>query len=598
GKGPAEEPHPFQNMRFSTETSRGDVNDCILSPDGRYLAYVVAEQGQIGLFVRQVATGSDVPVIPLAKDRIEMPRFSPDGNYLFYLGRKPDAPLYRTLFRIASLGGTPEERAFDVDSRVSFSPDGKQFAFVRGFPQDGRTGIFVMDADGTNERELASVKSPEEIASGVEWSPDGKSIATLTVQPPPQSSSTLVLFDVKSGQRSDVTARKQAFYNGLAWMGDASAVVVTGNDLTMGFTRQAFLISVPGGQVRRVTNDFNQYDSPSVTASSDAIALIRGTYLANLWSVDPAGGANAQVTRATSSESSPWNFGTADGAVVYAALRDQALKLFVNPLPDGEPRVINTGPGHAIQIRSRARMVAFAKYNEGEQHLWCVGLDGSGLRQLTNFGGEDLLDISPDGRLVAFSRADSASGVWLVPTDGGEPRVVSRTAIKGVAAFSEDGNWLGYAEYDRSGGLIRTAYYKMTLATGEISPPLNAPPQAVILRWLPDQSGYCYSDRADPAGNIFRASFDGSEPVRMTDFKDMRITDFDFSPDGKQMAIVRWLGNTENVWVANADGSNPRQVTTFASQVIFGMRWMANPMRVIVTAGDAARDVVMIREFK
>jgi Tol biopolymer transport system component len=78
--------------------------------------------------VRQVATGSDVEVLPARDAALESPSFSPDGNYVFYLTRRPDSPNYRALFQVPSLGGTPRERAFDVDSRASFSPDGKQIA--------------------------------------------------------------------------------------------------------------------------------------------------------------------------------------------------------------------------------------------------------------------------------------------------------------------------------------------------------------------------------------------------------------------------------------------------------------------------------------
>src|SRR5262249_6253461 len=118
---------PYQSMRMSTQTSRGDVLDCVISPDGRFLAYLTGTGGRASLRVRQVATGSDVEVLP-ATEGLQSPSFSPDGNYLFYLAVKPDARLYHTLFQIPSLGGTPVERTFDVDSRVSFSPDGKRIA--------------------------------------------------------------------------------------------------------------------------------------------------------------------------------------------------------------------------------------------------------------------------------------------------------------------------------------------------------------------------------------------------------------------------------------------------------------------------------------
>src|SRR5262249_18214125 len=67
---------PFQNMRLTSETNRGDVTDCAISPDGRFLAYVAGRSGQATLRVRQVATGSDVEVLPMQEANIEFPCFT------------------------------------------------------------------------------------------------------------------------------------------------------------------------------------------------------------------------------------------------------------------------------------------------------------------------------------------------------------------------------------------------------------------------------------------------------------------------------------------------------------------------------------------
>ena len=131
GKPPA-----FQSMRMSTQTSRGDVIDT------RDLARRPLPRlpGRRGRAAPACACGRSRPgatsrCCPRRDATLESPSFSPDGNYLFYLTRKPENPNYRALFQVPSLGGTPQERAFDVDSRVTFSPDGKKIAFWRGVPQ-------------------------------------------------------------------------------------------------------------------------------------------------------------------------------------------------------------------------------------------------------------------------------------------------------------------------------------------------------------------------------------------------------------------------------------------------------------------------------
>src|SRR5688572_4815114 len=98
--------HPLANMRINSLTNRGDVTDCAVSPDGRFLAYVAGRGGRNTLRVRQVATGSDVEILPLQDAAMEFPGFTPDGNYIYFCKRKADAPNYRVLMSVPSLGGT------------------------------------------------------------------------------------------------------------------------------------------------------------------------------------------------------------------------------------------------------------------------------------------------------------------------------------------------------------------------------------------------------------------------------------------------------------------------------------------------------------
>jgi eukaryotic-like serine/threonine-protein kinase len=156
---------PFQTMRMSTQTSRGDVTEAALSLDGRYLAYLTGDVGKTSVRVRQVATGSDVEVVPSEEGLFEGLTFSPDGNYLFYLKRRRDAPNYRALMQVPSLGGASRERAFDVDSRASFAPDGKRVTFMRGVPQERKVDILVVDLDAGKERVLGSVAQPHGVSA-------------------------------------------------------------------------------------------------------------------------------------------------------------------------------------------------------------------------------------------------------------------------------------------------------------------------------------------------------------------------------------------------------------------------------------------------
>src|SRR4030095_10161887 len=74
----------LQGMKISVLMSRNDVNEAVLSADGRYLAYVTGSAQTTSLGVHQVRTGSDVGILPGQQGRIESISFSPDGDYLYY----------------------------------------------------------------------------------------------------------------------------------------------------------------------------------------------------------------------------------------------------------------------------------------------------------------------------------------------------------------------------------------------------------------------------------------------------------------------------------------------------------------------------------
>jgi hypothetical protein len=63
-----------------------------------------------------------------------------------------------------------------LDNSPSWSPDGKQIAFIRNVPVPGYNDVYVMNADGSNQRRLTqigSVSSPFRPT----WSPDGTKLA-------------------------------------------------------------------------------------------------------------------------------------------------------------------------------------------------------------------------------------------------------------------------------------------------------------------------------------------------------------------------------------------------------------------------------------
>src|SRR5215208_5427862 len=149
GQEPAKVAAPLQSMKITRLTDDGMARKAALSPDGRYVAYVLRDGGRESLRVRQVATSSDLIVVPSAESVYIGLTFSPDGDYLYYVtlstrnnqGALANMGESGTLYRVPVLGGASRRLLTGVDSPVTFSPDGGRFAFVRAGPERGESAL-------------------------------------------------------------------------------------------------------------------------------------------------------------------------------------------------------------------------------------------------------------------------------------------------------------------------------------------------------------------------------------------------------------------------------------------------------------------------
>jgi Tol biopolymer transport system component len=589
-------PAPFETMRMSTQTSRGDVFEASISPDGRYLGYLAGVTGRVSMRVRQVATGSDVEVLPTQDTGLEGPVFSADGNYLYYLARKPDNPQYRALFEVPSLGGSPRERVFDVDSRVTFSPDSKRIAFWRRVNAEKKSQLLLFDRDASRERLLASVDDPESYQGGPSWSPDGTTIAVALLKAAPEFKATIAFFDTTSGERRNFLELPSTVLNSVAWLADGRGLVASAQDLRRSINQQLYLIGHPDGRQQRVTNDFSRYVGVSVSGGEEAISAIRFTRLANLFVADAGGGASRQITATANPEESHFGIGVDGETVLYDGPRDQEVQVFAQPVSGGEPRALTSGAGLAVNPRAAGGVVVFDKLELTGIHVWSMGLDGGNMRQLTSGGGEQSVAISPDGRYAAFVPFDSVQTISLVAIASGQ--VTPLRNVQTSAGFSPDSSqfMVGSQETDAQ-GLARTVWKAIPVAGGPETATYRLRPTAFEPAWAPDGKGMTYRDRADPAWNVFRQDAKGGEPVPVTRFTEGRTTGYQWSPDGSRIATIRRTDEGASVWVTGRDGSRPVQVTGLPSDV-FIVRWLPDGKRLVISAGKLSRDAILIRKFR
>jgi Tol biopolymer transport system component len=66
---------------------------------------------------------------------------------------------------------------------------------------------------------------------------------------------------------------------------------------------------------------------------------------------------------------------------------------------------------------------------------------------------------------------------------------------------------------------------------------------------VPGGWGLAYVDSRGGVSNIWVQPLDGSPPLQLSDFKDERIDSFDWSPDGRYLAVVRSIETSDVVLI-------------------------------------------------
>jgi len=134
------------------------------------------------------------------------------------------------LYKMPVLGGASRKVAEDVSSPISFSPDGKQIAFVRN--SDEESALMIANADGAEERKLAIRKRVGGIfgnffQGGTAWSPDGKRIASIAHGiETDRGFQNVVEVPVEGGAERPVTPKQWFQVQRLAWLADGSGLLI------------------------------------------------------------------------------------------------------------------------------------------------------------------------------------------------------------------------------------------------------------------------------------------------------------------------------------------------------------------------------------
>ncbi|PYS23686.1 MAG: hypothetical protein DMF72_08465 [Acidobacteria bacterium] len=553
----------FQSSTIARITNSGKVIDARLSRDGTYLLYCLSDAGKQSLWLRQVSTANDKVIVPPASVGFFGFTFSPDDREIYYVIKANyDAG---TLYRIPVLGGTPTKILEKIDCPVTFSPNGKQMAFVRAnFPAEDQSALMIASIDGSSEQAFVTRRKPERFApiffTGPSWSPDGKLIAAsvLTMG----GLSRVVAFPVNGTKEINLTPDPWPFSGQVQWLPDMSGLlVVAGTNPSTG--AQLWFLSYPSGEKRQITNDLDQHRTIGLTSDGSRFVNVVGSGVISVF-VAPDGDASRAIQLPTGNIGIGTGYGnsvgwTPDGRIVFSSAEGNEVNLWIMNA-DGTNRqqlTSNLGRNIGPTISPDGRYVVFSSTRSGRQNIWRMNIDGASSKQLTQGVAESVPVVSPDGRWVVYTALGTTRPtIWKVSIDGGEPTEITHK-VSTTPTISPDGRFIAYLYTESPDPLVSPNKIAIIpLDGGEPVKTFSCQPPGTVqmyLQWSADAKSILYNTNANSVTNVWSQPLDGSAPRQVTDFKDSFMTGFAYSRDGKQLACARGIFNRDAVIISETN---------------------------------------------
>ncbi len=132
----------------------------VISPDGKFVAYLASEGGRTDVWVKFVGGGPGVNLTAGSGLEIQSqatiggPDISPDGTSIAIRAGPPDSPnSQRGVWLIPAPLGGPPRKLLDRAGGLRWSADGSRIVYMRPDPASG-DAILVARPDGTEERVL------------------------------------------------------------------------------------------------------------------------------------------------------------------------------------------------------------------------------------------------------------------------------------------------------------------------------------------------------------------------------------------------------------------------------------------------------------
>lgn len=402
-----------------------------ISPDGSRLVFVSNRAGHPHIWSMR-PDGSDPLNLTPAQPDCDTPAWSPDGRRIAYQRALGDG---RSAIFVMDADGSHAQRvSAGSGSRATWAPDSARLAFQSR--RDGSTGIFVTSAGGGLETRLTD---PSINAFDPAWSPDGSRLVhTRGVGGRLQ----LFLMDANGAHPRQLLDWPGRDATVPAWSPDGRRIVFNG---TEGDATYLYFMHADGTEPARLTTGHCLEHEASWSRDGQRIYFesdCRGN--SDIYSARVPASTGQRLTFDVGEDLNPSAWGE---RVAFASNRAGNLHIFVQDTLAGQARQLTTGnfSDDAPAWSPDGQWLAFSSNRGGPEQIFLTHADGSGLRQVTHGSSRSSEAAwSPDGSRLAV--AGPGRTLSTMALDGGATRVVAPASQQAEwPAFSPDGQMLAFS---------------------------------------------------------------------------------------------------------------------------------------------------------
>ena len=505
------------------------VRSISLSPDGKTIS-----SGSLDKTIKlwDTATGKELRTLQSAA-AINAVSFSPDGKTIASASEDKTITLWDAASgkKLRSLAGHK-----DPVNAVRFSPDGKLIASGSGGDDNTNKGSNTSKGDSTIKlwdaatgEELRTLEGHQEAINTVNFSPDGKTIASGS------DDKTIKLWNVASGKELRTFKGHQGHVYSVRFSPDGKTIASGSTDKTVklwNLNEDDPLATLKGAQ--------GEVNAVSFSPDGKTIASGGNDKIVHLWDVDLDQSSSILAEGIDTASFSP------DGKTIASAGEDKLIKLWdivtgkqLRPLEAHQQPIITvrfSPDGKTIASGSKDKTIK----------LW----DATTGKKLRTLKGYEALEIdtfsfSPDGRTIASAGEDKLIKLWDVAT-GKELRILKgHEGVTHTLSFSPDGRTIASAGEDK---LIKL----WDIATGKELRTLKGHLRPIYaLSFSPDGKTIV----SGSSSNVIRLwDVSTGNQLRRADDHHGPVNSLVFSPDGR-MLISGSLDDTIRIW--SADLSQP-----------------------------------------